>query len=196
MILNDISALFTNLKKNPKQMMIVLSVAAGLTLLVYLNFLLMPQIVNVSATRSKFIKVKTDLRDAKSDIARIGSMKGIVESYNKKVSQYEKTLPTEEGIPGLLENLSEMAKGANMRISGIIPTDQREAKTGSSVYKEIPIMVSAKAGYHELGQFLSNLENSGRFMKVADIQIRADRTLLRKHDVELLVVTYVLLEGR
>jgi len=80
--------------------------------------------------------------------------------------------------------------------SQAIAQKQKEAKAGSAVYKEIPIMVTAKAGYHEVGRFIASLENSDRFMKVVDIQIKADRALPRKHDVELLVVTYVLLEGR
>jgi len=195
-ILKSVIYIFTNLKKNPKRMMVVMSSVMAFVFLLYFNFLLKPQVINVSDIRSKLDKAGADLRAARSDIAKISGMKSAVEAYSKKLDKYEKTLPTEEGIPDLLESLSEMAKNANMRIAGIVPIDKKETKSENRVYKEIPIMITAKAGYHGLGRFLSSLENSDRFMKVVDMQIKADPASPKKHVVEILVVTYVLLEGR
>lgn len=196
MIPKDFNTLLADLKKDPKKMMIAISSAVLSAVLVYLIFIFMPQVAHISEVRSKLGKVDADLKSARSDIAKIGSMKEAIESYNKKIGQYEKTLPTEDGIPGLLESLSEMAKNANMRIAGIVPIEHKVPEAGNRVYKEIPITITAKAGYHELGRFLSALESSDRFMKVTDMEIRADKAYPKKHDVELLVVTYVLLEGR
>jgi Tfp pilus assembly protein PilO len=105
-------------------------------------------------------------------------------------------LPTEDRIPALLENLSEMAKNANMNIVSIMPIGKGPTRPEAHACREIPIMITAKAGYHELGRFLSALEHSGRFMKVTDLQIKGNKAIPKKHDVELSVVTYVLLEGR
>ncbi|MFH1190557.1 MAG: type 4a pilus biogenesis protein PilO [Candidatus Omnitrophota bacterium] len=194
MIMGRLNSILTNFKKNPKQMVIVISSAVLLVLVVDLLLILQPQVARVSAVRSELGKVTADVKTALSDIARIDAMKQAVEAYNEKIIKYEKTLPTEEGIPGLLERLSEMAKNANMRIAGIMPIERKEPEAG--VYKEIPIMITAKAGYHELGRFLSGLENSDRFMKVTDMEIKADKMFPKKHNVDILVVTYVLLEGR
>ncbi|MCX5680091.1 MAG: type 4a pilus biogenesis protein PilO, partial [Candidatus Omnitrophica bacterium] len=62
--------------------------------------------------------------------------------------------------------------------------------------EEIPILINARSGYHELGKLLSNMENADRFMKVSDIQIKSNSQLPRKHEVEILVLTYVLLATR
>jgi Tfp pilus assembly protein PilO len=96
-----------------------------------------------------------------------------------------------------LENLSEMAKDSNIKIVGIVPAisyfkDDKSANK-SQIYREIPILITAKSGYHELGHFLNNLENADRFMKVADIDIKSNKTSPKKHDVELMVCTYILL---
>jgi len=194
--MNSLNNIFTNLKKNPKQMIIVISSAVLLSLFVCIVFVFKPQIVNISGVRARLSKINADLKGARSDIARIGVMKDTVDSYKKKIGLYEKTLPTEDGIPGLLESLSGMAKSANMRIAGIVPIIQKKPEAGNRAYEEIPITITAQAGYHELGRFLASLENSDRFMKVTDIQIKADKASPKKHDVELLVVTYVLLEGK
>ena len=110
------------------------------------------------------------------------------------MERYEKTLPAEQEIPSLLETLSRMAKSSNIKISALTPVSG-SGKGGETThtYREIPILISAKSGYHELGQFLSAMENSDRFMKVVDIDIRANNTTPRKHDVELLICTYILL---
>ena len=90
-----------------------------------------------------------------------------------------------------------MAKSANTKIVGIMPVTGKEEKAEKNqIYKEIPILISAKSGYHELGRFLNSLENSDRFMKVGDMHIRANPATPKKHDVELLVLTYILLKGR
>jgi type IV pilus assembly protein PilO len=196
MIPKNLSAMLANIRKDPKQMMVIISSAVIFVLFVYLAFILKPQVASISEVRGKLGKLNADLKTARSDIAKISSMKDAIESYNKKIGQYEKTLPTEDGISSLLESLSEMAKNANMRIAGIVPIERKESEVENRVYKEIPITITAKAGYHELGRFLSALENSDRFMKVTDMQIKADKISPKKHDVELLVVTYVLLEGR
>src|SRR3989338_2798481 len=130
MILNSLNSIFTNLKKNPKQMIIVISSAVLFALFVYIMFIFKPQIANLSAVRSSLGKVKADLKNARFDISKIGAMKGEIESYDRKIGQYEKTLPTEDGIPDLLESLSEMAKSANMRIVCIVPVDQKEPEAG------------------------------------------------------------------
>ena len=195
--MKDINTILSDLKKSPKQMMIVVSVATVALVLAYGFFFLKPQITGIFAMMGRLVKVSADLRTAKSDISKIGSMKSDVDAYNKKVDQYEKTLPAEDGIPGLLESLSEMANKANVSIAGIVPLDKKiDSKAEVRVYKEIPILITAKSGYHELGNFLSALEKSDRFMKVADIQIKADKASPKRHNIELMVVTYVLLGGK
>ena len=90
-----------------------------------------------------------------------------------------------------------MYKRQDIKIVGIVPAmsylkDDKSVKK-SQIYREIPILITAKSGYHELGSFLNNLENADRFMKVVDIDIKANKTSPKKHDVELMVCTYILL---
>ena len=105
-------------------------------------------------------------------------------------------LPAEQEIPKLLEDLSDMAKRANVKILGITPMASKQEAQPAEIYQEIPILINAKSGYHELGKFLSDLENAGRFMKVADIKIKENKVSPKKHDVELLVLTYKLLRNK
>ena len=90
-----------------------------------------------------------------------------------------------------------MAKRSDVKILGITPlASKQEAPASERAYQEIPILMNARSGYHELGKFLSDLENAGRFMKVVDIKIKENLSTPKKHDVELLILTYVLLESK
>jgi Tfp pilus assembly protein PilO len=193
----DLSKLSAELKKDPKKMMILAGLLAAFALFFYFNILLRPQVAGLFSTAAKVNKLKADLKNANADIARIGEMKASIASYAEKMGRYGDILPTEEGIPALLESLADMARASNMKIISIVPAEEKGGKAlKGQAYQAIPITINAKAGYHELGRFMGTLENSGRFMKFADIRVRSIAASPKKHDVELLVLTYVMLEGK
>jgi len=187
-------------RKNKSQMMILAALIAVIIAALFLNFLLIPQATRLADIFSKMGKIRSDLKAAMGDIDKIGQFNKDIASYRGKVERYEKMLPAEQEIPTLLENLSAMAKSSNIKIIGITPTaavsGKGEKAQRDNIYQEIPILISAKSGYHELGAFLSNLENSDRFMKVVDIEIKANKASPKKHDIELIVLTYILLKGK
>lgn len=180
--------------KDRKTQATILMVSLGIAALVlYIYFIFLPQVLNDVNDIKRIIKTKAELKAAESLIAGREGLKKKVGEYNEKINLYEKKLPAQQEIPNLLENLSKMAKSANITIVGITPVELKTQKEKTnSVYQEIPILITAKSGYHELGRFLNNLENGSEFMKVVDIGIKADATTPKKHDVELMIYTYVL----
>ena len=178
------------LTKSKKQMTLIALVAL-FAVTVYFNFVLKPHVTSCVRAVIKVNKLHSDLKSAQADIRNIGKYKNSLDAHKEKVERYEKMLPAEQEIPNLLENLSAMAKSSSVKIVGITPAVTKQAQK-DQIYQEIPILISAKSGYHELGKFLDNLENSDRFMKVADIAIKSNYTTPRKHDVELLILTYIL----
>ena len=180
--------------KNTKQVaLIALLISVGVIYL-YVNFLLLPQINSVVKIYGKTNKLSVDLKDTEHDISEVDSLRKQAASYRGKIEEYERMLPAEQEIPKLLEDLSDMAKKSDVKIIGITPLPAKEeSKAPDAIYQEIPILISARSGYHELGKFLSDLENSDRFMKVVDIKVKENKTTPKRHDVELFVLTYVLL---
>jgi len=190
-----------DLKNNPKQLMIVFASAFVIALIIYLQLLLLPQIGRLTGLLYKVGTAVSDLKSAETDIGRMGEFRKTIDGYRNKVELYEKRLPSEEEIPSLLENLSRMAGASNIQIVGITPVpspikDKAPSRGKAAAYKEIPILINARCGYHELGRFMSDLENADRFMKVVDIEIRSTRASPGRHDVELVVCTYILLKGK
>lgn len=175
------------------QKYILFGVLGTLLFVVYIYFIFLPQLTKDVVVTGKALTLSKDLKEGKNLIGQTDTFKKKVDEYKDKIELYEQKLPAQQEIPSLLENLSKMARNANISIIGITPVvlkSQKEKK--GLVYKEIPILITAKSGYHELGRFLSHLESGDRFMKVVDISIKANSTTPKKHDVELMVYTYVL----
>ncbi|MFA5142830.1 MAG: type 4a pilus biogenesis protein PilO [Candidatus Omnitrophota bacterium] len=178
--------------KDTKQIMLVAALGGVLILVLYLKLLLVPQIRNVAKEYERARKLRVDVTTAERDISSVDSLKKQMAQYRTKIESYESMLPVEQEIPKLLEDLSSMAKRSGVKIVGITPLQSgEEAREG--IYQEIPILVNARSGYHELGKFLSELENASRFMKVVDLELKENKSAPKRHDVEVLVATYKLI---
>jgi Tfp pilus assembly protein PilO len=175
------------------QTTILIALFAVVVFILYISYIFLPQVTNDINIIGKTIGIMGELKEARSLIAQRDDLKKKAELYNEKIELYEKKLPAQQEIPSFLENLSKMARSANITIIGIIPvTLKLQKERRSQVYQEMPILITAKSGYHELGRFLNNLEDGPRFIKVVDINIKADAVAPKKQDVELVVYTYVL----
>jgi type IV pilus assembly protein PilO len=177
----------------------VTMVSSVVFFVVYLLLFLWPQLARIGDIFAKMGETKAYLETIALNVARIDQFRHKVEAYKNKISSYEKRLPAEREIPALLEDLSNMAKTSGIKILSITPVvaPPREGRARKDqIYQEMPIMITAKSGYHELGQFLASLENASRLMKVVDIDIKANKATPRKHDVELVVSTFILLKER
>jgi type IV pilus assembly protein PilO len=184
-----------NLKDRKTQVFILITLITVMAFILYLNLIFFPQIIRTVVLIGKTIRLGAELKSARSITAQESAVKKNLDEYKEKVELYEKKLPVEKEIPNLLENLSNMAKNSKIKIVGIAPAlsylkDQKSAK--SRIYQEIPILITAKSGYHELGYFLASLEDADRFIKVVDISIKANKATQKIHDVELMVCTYIL----
>jgi type IV pilus assembly protein PilO len=183
-----------DIKNDPRKLAIAVGVVLLVLFLAYFNFILRPQVAQVSSLVAKMNSSRLDLKRAEVTISEIPKYRKDIALYEDKVTRYEKMLPAEREIPSLLENLSDMAKGSNVKIIGITPSVTAGEK--GAIYQELPILINARSGFHELGRFLTSLEYSERFIKIADIDIKMNSSNPKKHDVDLLLLTYILLKGK
>ncbi|MFA6321031.1 MAG: type 4a pilus biogenesis protein PilO [Candidatus Omnitrophota bacterium] len=182
--------------KDKKKVLILGAIVGVGAIYIYLSFILLPQIARVAVAYSKADKLNSEAKVAQREISEIEGLKKQVIKYRGKIESYESMLPAEQEIPKLLEGLSDMAKSANVKIVAITPIQSKQEAQNNQTYQEIPILINAKSGYHELGKFLNNLENADRFMKVIDIRINENKATPKRHDVEILVLTYKLLGNK
>ncbi|MBN1353895.1 MAG: type 4a pilus biogenesis protein PilO [Candidatus Omnitrophica bacterium] len=162
----------------------------------YFTFFLKPSMAKLFVLIPKARKLNNEIRLLKNELSYKNKFISKHDLLAGELGKYEKTLSREKEIPMLLENLSKKAKESGVRILGITPLggelghqgDMAQSKTG--VYQEVPILISAQSGYHELGNFISRLENDERYVQVMDIDIKANRQHPKRHDINIVVYAY------
>lgn len=161
-----------------------------LIIVLYLGLFFRPTAKKLFLNLTEAPQLKTEIINTEQEWANIDSFKEKISRLNKKIDYYEKKLPSEKEIPAILEYLSNSAKKMNVRITEIKPIEQGEDK--KQIYYNVPILVKAECGYHQLGRFLNQLESADRFMKISNINIVVNPRKANIHDVQLIVGTYVM----
>ncbi|MDP3789087.1 MAG: type 4a pilus biogenesis protein PilO, partial [Candidatus Omnitrophota bacterium] len=185
------------LKKATKNEIMAFTVLICAFMIVGYFFLLFsPLTAKLSDVSRKVSKLQSDLTVADLAIGGMPKLRSEIEELKKKAIAYSNKLPKEEEFPALLEGLSAMAQNTDVKITKILPAKDTEAqapeKSTSRIYQEQKILINAQCGYHQLGTFISELENAERFMEISDIIIESLKTTPRRHNVQLVVKTFIL----
>lgn len=185
------------MKKAKKNEIIIYTVAASCIVFVGYYFLfLSPVISRFLSVFRKVATVQSKLNEAELSINRMPKIKEEIEELRNKADFYSNKLPKEEEFPVVLESLSDMAKNADVKITKILPvkssTTFSEGNIQSDIYDQKEISIDAQCGYHQLGEFIAELENAERFMEVSDIKIETGKANPKRHNVQLTVKTFIL----
>lgn len=184
------------LDKTKKETFVFIISAVILFIFLYFQIFLKVAVSQIFTLNPEIRKLKIDIKNTKEDFYHEETLKKRLKDMEGRIDIYEKKLPVEHEIPMLLEDLSRMAKDSYVKILGITPVSvsiKRKQKK-SEVCRQIPIMIRAKSGYHEMATFINRLEDADRFMELSDIKIKFSKSDFRRHDIELIVSTYVLLK--
>lgn len=151
------------------------------------------------ASRSR--ELKTVEAKYKEQYSRVQSLREFVKDYDRIIREkdsllalWEETqrfLPQEENMEEWLSQITGMAISSGVQIYSFKPQSPRQQE----LYREYPIVMKVRGGFHELGTFISFVANSERIMSVENLQlqrvsgqeIESGQTV----DAELTVVCYV-----
>lgn len=183
-----------DLSKIPKQQRIILAVLVGIILIVLLNNrLFKPRISERREWRSKYQKLETELKSeefklqedrAKTETERIASLEEKYRHTQKNLDYLKGRLPKEKQIPALLSQIASQAR-LEYSLIKMLPEESR------LVYKEIPIQIQLKGRYQDLGEYLKDIEESTRLIKIKSLSIKTDPKAPPKLDVTLEIATYI-----
>ena len=84
--------------------------------------------------------------------------------------------------------LSLLVKGAKAKHE----PNARKAGSQAPAYTEIPIQLEALTGFHQLGAFLSRVEQGEPPMQVRSLRINENPKLLRRQAVKMTLVVYAM----
>lgn len=185
------------LKKTKKHEFMIFAIAACFLILVGYYFLfLSPVISKFLSVFREVSRMQSKLDKAELSIERMPVIEREIDELKTKTNFYSNKLPKEEEFPEVLEDLSDMAQSAGIKITKIIPVkksrDDFENGPHLDIYSQQGILINAQCGYHQLGTFIAALESAERFMEVSDIRIEAGKINPKRHNVQLVVKTFLL----
>ena len=185
------------LKKAKKNEIMALTVAiCGVVIAVYYFLFLAPIASKLPSLFRETARVQDKINKAELAIKSMPKIKKEIKELESREDFYNSKLPSEEEFPAVLKSLSTMAKDTGVKITKILPVKEAAVSADdnaySGIYRQEVIAIDAQCGYHQLGAFISQLENAERFMELVDIKIEAGGVSPKRHNVQLIVNTFIL----
>jgi len=100
-------------------------------------------------------------------LANLDSYRNQIKIMKERLSQTLSQLPTENEMPGLLEEISKTGITAGLKFVQFLPL--AEIKHG--FYSELPIKMTVISNYHQLAIFISRVASMSRIITLHDFKI-------------------------
>lgn len=142
------------------------------------NFIYRPSIKNIA-------KLKTNLagnKDLEDSIYQIKKLRENLDSYNSRLIK--------DDVSGFLNRIAKIAESAQINLMSIKPQSPQDA--GS--YRKLILNISFKSTYHNLGRFISLLENSQSFIRIDECHLIVEQFSSKSAsiaDIEMVVSAFV-----
>jgi len=176
-------------------------IALGIALFLYIDcaFILGPQTKSLKSISAKLKTAKKDLAEYKGYGADTQGLQNDLEAIKKKSLIMEDMVFAEADISLLLGDISRKADFCGVKILRINPQSQisggknkTEPVVEISGFKLQPIELKTElsSGYHQLGKFLSQLEENP-LIAVSDLKMVRDNLDITKQKTSLTLRVYV-----
>jgi|TARA_B110000879_G_scaffold154277_1_gene199507 type IV pilus assembly protein PilO len=116
-----------------------------------------------------------------------------LDAYRQQMIELDETfgalleqLPKDTEVPGLLEDITEVAYGSGLGMKSI----SLEPEKVSEFYVELPIRIDVTGDYHDFGSFVSGVASLPRIVTLHDYSIKESDTLLLNMVIEAKTYRY------
>jgi type IV pilus assembly protein PilO len=120
--------------------------------------------------KADFEKKSNDLTRAKASVADLPRFQAEFAALHERYEMAAELLPVEKEMPGILRRITLAGQQCGVEFESFRP----EAEIVKDHYVEIPIQLDVTGSYHEVGQFLAELSNMQRIMKISNLQVTAN----------------------
>jgi type IV pilus assembly protein PilO len=158
------------LQNLPKPVRIIIALLPAVLVIALVVFLaIMPKKEEIDKLTQEIQKQEKELAKSQSMVARLEELKIENEKLKQKLKELEEQLPEEYEISSLLKQVSDLGFEAGLEIITWKPASKRMHP--SKVVYEVPVSVSLKGSYHDLGAFFSSLTRLERIVNITNITL-------------------------
>jgi len=164
---------FTKIPKWAQVLIIVIVLGAIGAAYYFLQF--KPKNAQIDGLVATIQKQQNDINVKKAKAARLEELKKENEWLKARLRELTEQLPEEGEVSGLLRQISDLGKSADLEILSWIPGRKRTNPSG--LYEEIPVDVTLKGTYHNLGKFFSKISSMTRIVNITGIRMSGKQEL-------------------
>jgi len=124
----------------------------------------------IKELKADFEKKSNDLARARQSVADLPRFQAEFAALHERYEMAAELLPTEKEMPGILRRITLAGQQCGVEFESFRP----DPEVVKEHYVEIPIQLDVHGGYHEIGQFLAELSNMKRIMKISNLQLTAN----------------------
>ncbi len=124
----------------------------------------------IKALKADFEKKSSDLARARQSVADLPRFQAEFAALHERYEMAAELLPTEKEMPGVLRRLTLAGQQCGVQFESFRP----DPEIRKEHYTEVPIQLKVVGGYHQVGQFLAEVANMPRIMRVSNLQVLAN----------------------
>ena len=124
-----------------------------------------PQSEKIAALDKEVASATAELNKVKQAARDLPRHKQEFEATQQQFEALAVLLPKSQEIPSLLRNISDLGKGAGLDFLTFVPGQEAP----KDFYAEIPIDITIKGPYHNIGSFLDSVSKLERIVTVNNI---------------------------
>ena len=166
-----------------------LQIVLGCSALILL-ILIVPQSMNMSKVLMETNEKRKILSDLDQGIENFNALELEFTALDKAYRDFLRRAPLQKEFPVFLEVLSSLARKNGVKIIAMEP--RKFIDNPALFFIEIPVLIDAYAGYHELGKFIHDVECSDKLMKLDKIRISQADLEAGQQQVFISVLAYCL----
>lgn len=153
-------------------------------------FVIKDQIELLEAEKQKEETLKQTYLTKKGQAINLDLYKQQMEEIEQQFGTLLRQLPNKTEVPNLLVDITQAGLGRGLDFVLFKPEKERPL----DFYAELPISIKVTGGYHELGQFVSDVASLSRIVTLGEIHITSNEKT-NKLEMATLAKTYRYLEA-
>jgi type IV pilus assembly protein PilO len=151
-------------------------------------FLIAPLGARVTELRARNDSLQRELQQNRALASNLERFRQEAAVLKARLEAVRERLPREKDVPPLYRAVSDLAFRTGLSVSLFQPKEPQP----KDYYTEVPITLSAEAGYHQLATFFERLGRLPRIVNVDDIRLTglSKPTSTLRADLTLMTYTY------
>jgi type IV pilus assembly protein PilO len=163
-----------NLRDPKIQKILVLAIGVIAVSYVYFGTTFLPfcyqvRKAQITELEDEYTKLSAELEKARQMVGNLARLEAEYERLHRQWMSAQELLPLEQEMPDLLRKVTTAGNKAGVEFMLFQP----RAAVAQEMFKEHPVNVRVRGGYHQLGIFLSRLANMSRIVNVKDLKVNA-----------------------